>query len=117
MTTGHEDWPRYPIETLADCTGDCEDVAILCAAILARLGFQVILLVYERHLAFAVAGAEKLKGAYITNPRTGARCFYGEATAKGWCLGEVPKAYAGIDPVEVLPVSILMEMETDDTEN
>ncbi len=117
LTTGHEDWPRYPIETLADCTGDCEDVAILCAAVLARLGFQVILLVYEQHLAFAVAGAEKLKGAYITNPRTGARCFYGEATAKGWCLGEVPKAYAGIDPVEVLPVSILMEMETDDTEN
>ena len=116
LTTGHQDWARYPIETLADRKGDCEDVAILCAAVLARLGFQVILLVYEQHVAFAVAGAEKLKGAYVTNPLTGARCFYGEATAQGWHLGEVPKAYAGIDPLEVLPVSILIDTEPGEEE-
>lgn len=108
-TTGHADWPRYPIETLVDRTGDCEDVAILCAAVLARLGFQVILLVYEHHIAFAVAGAEKRKGDYIVNPFTGARCFYGEATAQGWRLGQVPEKYAGIAPVQVLPVTILLD--------
>lgn len=108
-TTGYVDWPRYPIETLFDRAGDCEDVAILCAAVLARLGFQVILLVYERHVAFAVAGADQLKGDYLVNPITGSRCFYGEATAQGWRLGEVPKVYAGQTPLQVLPVTLLID--------
>lgn len=107
-TTGYEDWARYPIETIMDGKGDCEDVAILCAAIIARLGFQVVLLVYPRHVAFGVAGADKLKGDYVLDPQTGKKYFYGEATADGWHLGQIPKGYINVTP-EILNVEILID--------
>jgi transglutaminase-like putative cysteine protease len=109
VTTGHEDWPRYPIETLMECTGDCEDVAILCAAIIARLGFQVVLLLYPEHLAFGVAGAENLMGDYVQDQRTRVHYYYGEATSKGWHLGEIPKDYLGKKPEQILAVNILID--------
>jgi predicted transglutaminase-like cysteine proteinase len=105
-TTGHEDWARYPIETLMEGTGDCEDLAILCAAVIARLGFQVVLLVYPKHVAFGVAGADNLKGDYILDPKTGFRYFYGEATANGWHLGEIPREFTSTEPEKILAVNI-----------
>lgn len=108
-TTGHEDWARYPIETLVDGRGDCEDVAILCAAVIARLGFRVVLLLYPRHLAFGVAGADGLKGDYVTDPASGMKYFYGEATHFGWHLGQIPAAFHGMAPEQILPVNLLVE--------
>lgn len=108
-TTGHTEWPRYPIETLIEETGDCEDVAILCAAIIARLGFRVVLLDYPGHVAFGVAGADGLQGDYVLDPRSNLRFFYGEATADGWHLGEIPKRYTSQPPEDILPVTILIE--------
>jgi hypothetical protein len=92
-------------------TGDCEDVAILCAAIISRLGFQVVLILYPQpaHLGFGVAGAEKLKGDYIYDPNTSRHYFYGEATSTGWHLGQIPKTYRDIQPEQIIPVSILIE--------
>lgn len=107
-TTGHDDWARYPIETLMEGTGDCEDVAILCAAVIARLGFQVVLLQYPNHLAIGVAGADNLKGDYLLDPNTGLRYFYGEATADGWHLGEIPTEYVNGKLEQILPVRILV---------
>lgn len=108
-TTGHEDWARYPVETLMEGTGDCEDVAILCAAVIARLGFQVVLFEYPKHVAFGVAGADSLKGNYIQDPKTRLRYYYGEATASGWHLGEIPQQYLDIMPGNILSVNILIE--------
>ena len=110
-TTGFEDWARYPIETLMEGTGDCEDVAILCAAIIARLGFQTVLLLYPSHLAFGVAGADQLKGDYVVEPKTGKRYFYGEATANGWHLGIIPDSYSQKTPEEILLINILIAEE------
>ena len=110
-TTGHEDWARYPIETLMEATGDCEDVAILCAAVIARMGFQVVLLLYPKHLAFGIAGADNLKGDYVLDPKTGLRYFYGEATANGWHLGETPQQYLDTPPEQILSVHILIQDE------
>ena len=108
-TTGQNDWTRYPIETLLDGTGDCEDVAVLCASIIVRLGFQVVLLHYPGHVAFGVAGADHLRGDYILDPKTGLHYFYGEATASGWHLGQIPEKYADRPPEQILPVSLLLE--------
>lgn len=114
-TTPKSDWPRYPIETLMDETGDCEDDVILTAAVLVRLGFTVALLYYPRvpgteaaHLALGVAGAEGLPGKFVTDPKApinGSRYFYGETTATGWHLGVVPSHYEHIEPT-VYPISI-----------
>jgi predicted transglutaminase-like cysteine proteinase len=123
-TTGHADWARYPIETLMEGTGDCEDVAILCASVIARLGLQVVLLLYppigangRYHIAFGVAGADNLKGDYVVDRKTGQRYFYGEAAGRGWRLGELPGEYIGITPEQILPVSILLQESTEEGEN
>ena len=108
-TTGHQDWSRYPIETLMEETGDCEDVAILCAAIIARLGLPVVLVYYPGHVAFGVAGAKGLKGEYVKDPNSGLQYYYGEATSKHWHLGEVLRSYQGIEPDQILPVTLLMD--------
>ena len=110
-TTGHADWVRYPIETLMEETGDCEDVSVLTAAILVRLCFQVALLLYPKHVAVGVGGAENLKGHYISAPDSGIRYFYAESTASGWHIGEVPKEYRDQPPDKILPIHILIEEE------
>ena len=108
-TTEYSDWPRYPIETLIEQTGDCEDVAVLCAAIIVRLGYPAVLLNYPGHVAFGVAGADHLKGDYIVEPTTGKKFYYGEATANGWHLGQIPPKYRDMAPEAILPVNILIE--------
>lgn len=90
-TTPQPEWPRYPIETLMDEAGDCEDDVILTAAVLKRLGFDVALLYYPGHCALGVAGAAGLPGEYVIHG--GKAYFYGETTAEDWYLGEVPENY------------------------
>jgi len=102
------DWARYPIETIMDGTGDCEDVAILCGAILARLGFSSVLLLYPTpcHLAFGVQASDSLKGEYVFDETTNKKYYYGEATSKGWRLGEIPIEYRSTKPLKIYPINI-----------
>jgi transglutaminase-like putative cysteine protease len=87
------EYPKYPLETLMDERGDCEDQAILLAALLKLMGYEVALLVLPTHVALGVAGFHNLEGAYTIDPTTGARYFYIETTVNGWLPGEVPKEF------------------------
>jgi len=84
---------------------------VLCAALTARLGFQTVLLHYPGHLAFGVAGAETLRGEYVVDPRSANRYFYGEATGRGWHLGQVPVEYANVQPQSILDIHLLIAEE------
>lgn len=53
-TTGQEEYPRYPIETLYERQGDCKDTSILMAALLKELGYEVGLLYLPGHAAVAI---------------------------------------------------------------
>lgn len=88
MTTGYDEYPRYPIETLADGGGDCEDTAILAAALLREMGYGVVLLEFPHHMALGIAGSENIIGSYYEY--NGTRYFYVETTAEGYHIGEVP---------------------------
>ncbi|MDG6256734.1 MAG: hypothetical protein QCH35_03955 [Methanomicrobiaceae archaeon] len=48
--------PRFPVETIADGRGDCDDKSILLAGLLAREGYDVVLLFFkpEEHMAVGV---------------------------------------------------------------
>lgn len=48
--------PKFPIETVADGRGDCDDKSILLAGLLAREGYDVALLFFEpeKHMAVGV---------------------------------------------------------------
>ena len=108
-TTDQSEWPRYPIETLMEETGDCEDVAILAAAILTRLGFQTALLEYPHHMALGIAGADDIPGHFIEDHKLRKRYFYAEATAQGWHIGEIPEDYLDVPPKRIIPIEILLE--------
>lgn len=50
-----QEYVRYPIETLKDKGGDCEDTAILLAALLTEMGYDAMLVHAPGHMMAAVA--------------------------------------------------------------
>lgn len=52
-STGYNEYPRYPVETLID-GGDCEDRAILAAAILYELDIDSVLILMPDHMALGL---------------------------------------------------------------
>jgi hypothetical protein len=112
-TTGFDEYPRYPIETLVDGGGDCEDTAILAASLIKSMGYGVILLRIDNlpdnnsHMAVGVKCNNDFPGTYWQYE--GDKYFYLETTASGWQIGQLPEAYRGktarIFPM--IPVAIL----------
>jgi predicted transglutaminase-like cysteine proteinase len=89
------EYPRYPIETLVEGCGDCEDLAILTAEIVRQMGFGVVLLAFteEMHMAVGIrAGADAVPdgAAFEWN---GDAYYYVETTAIGWAIGQMPTQY------------------------
>ncbi len=96
------EYPKYPLETLFDTCGDCEDFAILAAAILNQMGYDVALLYVPGHAALGIAGTEGLEGCY--KEHKGTRYYYCEMTASGWEVGQVPPQHCSKD-IHVCPVA------------
>ena len=93
VTTGYDEYPRFPIETLVDGGGDCEDSAILAAALLSEMNYGTVLIVLPGHMALGVKGSDTLPGSYFTY--NGSRYYYVETTASGWGVGDLPPQYEG----------------------
>ena len=99
------EYPRYPVETVfysGDGGGDCEDKAILTAAMLNKLGYKVALFRLPGHMAVGVSlasGAVSRYGYYIDD------YYYLETTNPGATLGYIPSEYQSIDDVTVYPIS------------
>ena len=94
---GVGDYWRYPLETLVDGTGDCEDVTILAASILRRMGHSVAVFYTSDHAALAVeAPLALLDGTSALVD--GRRYYYVEMTSAGSRLGELPDS---VDPGEL----------------
>lgn len=92
------DYNKYPIETLVESGGDCEDTVILLAAALSgepfEYGTALIYLPYEApdHVGLGVKGDESVQGTYYTQDDT--RYYYVETTGEGWEVGELPDEYS-----------------------
>lgn len=95
------EYPRYPVESLVDGVGDCEDFSILGASILKLMGYEVALLVLPTHVALGVAGTTDIKGASVEHD--GNRYFYCEMTDAGWQIGELPDGHRD-EKIDVYPV-------------
>lgn len=107
VTTAYDEYPRYPIETLADQEADCEDTSILMAAILHQMGYGTILLSLPNHMAVGVLGDDGMAGTYW--PHNDGKYFYLETTGSGWEIGELPHEYEGASAhiYDIAPVPIL----------
>ena len=86
------EYPKYPIETLLEQTGDCEDQAILAAALLQLMDYQVALVILPTHVALGVTGLA-LQGTTLLDADTGIIYFYVETTVPGWLPGEAPQEF------------------------
>jgi len=88
-TTPYDEYPRYPLETLFDRGGDCEDTSILVAALLDRMGYDVVLLHLENahHMAVGVVVPDFYGLYYEYN---GKHYYYLETTGEGWEIGQIP---------------------------
>lgn len=91
ITSGFDEYPRYPLETLLDEGSDCEDTSILYASLVQQLGFEVVLLSPPGHLAVGV----HLPGAEGNTVHEGTSYLYAETTSPGWRVGQVPDPYQG----------------------
>jgi hypothetical protein len=90
-----EEYPNYPVETLFDKGGDCEDTAILTAALLQAMGYDAVLIRFSPpkegdagHMAVGVAVTGVSGGrSYSYDGQT---YYYLETTSPSWPLGEIP---------------------------
>ena len=89
------EYPRYPLEMLIDQQGDCEDAAILTAALVKQMGFDVVLLAYleERHMAVGIRVLPPQHEDLQAYEWNGNLYFYLEPTNPGWGIGQIPPTY------------------------
>lgn len=87
------EYPKYPIETLCDKGGDCEDKAILLCGIIRSLGYGSALIIYEGHCAVGLL-SDNMDGSYFE--QDGNKYYYVETTSPGWKIGKVPDEFAGL---------------------
>lgn len=111
------EYPKYPIETLVEGEGDCEDSSFLGAAILKAMGYEVVLLEMPGHIALGIA-AEGIPGEYIEHD--GIKYYYCEMTSEGWKIGQIPegirKETITIIPIPPTPPKIVKEVENNGSE-
>jgi len=99
VTTGYDEYPRYPVETIVDGGGDCEDTCILFASIIREMDYGVVLLKLQEdaHMAVGVLVAQDVVDnwqrhyplTYYTTEE-GEIYAYCETTGDGWELGQKP---------------------------
>ncbi len=88
------DYIKYPIETIVEHRGDCEDFAILGAALMKSIGIDVALISIPpaenrgAHMALAVNGNFPEGNYYRYSNK---KYFYAEATYPFWDIGKIPE--------------------------
>ena len=107
---GTDEYVRYPIETLVDGCGDCEDKVALLTALLYEMDVDFVLLVLPEHMAIGVHCDEVEAGQFLLF--RGKRYYYSETTMPNWVIGQIPEDYQAVT-MEVVPVddtpSLLMK--------
>jgi len=103
-----DEYPKYPLETLVEGGGDCEDTSILYATIMKGLGYDVAILGFWDHVMVGVAFPdpvpESLSGtnSFIKN---GKRYYSAETTDKKWRIGEILEDYEDVEP-DIYPIGL-----------
>ncbi|MBR4391975.1 MAG: transglutaminase domain-containing protein [Bacteroidales bacterium] len=110
---GEENYVRYPIETLADGVGDCEDKTVLLAAMLKEMGVDFVLLSMPDHLALGV----HCDSVEASHPImfSGRDYYYVETTTLHWAIGEIPKQFQStrfeVVPCLDAPIFVIREVK------
>ena len=96
---GTDDFSKYPIETLVEGNGDCEDKSILFGSLVESLGYDAAIFVTTNHVYVGV----HLDFVPIYNIQSsvwyveiyGKRYYTCETTMGGWRIGDCPEELQG----------------------
>ena len=95
VTTGRDEYPRFPIETLVDDGGDCEDTSILFATLTLIMGYGTVYINPPDHYAVGILG-NNLRGTYWTYPEDSNNTYYYcETTGDNFKIGQLPEEFQG----------------------
>jgi len=105
------EYPKYPVETLKEKEGDCEDSTILLGALFELVDYEVIMVSFPAqgdnagHVGLGIAG--DFGGSYYTYE--GKRYYYLETTDL-WTVGDLPDDYTNSEATlyEVAPVAAML---------
>ncbi|TJX14581.1 S-layer homology domain-containing protein [Tissierella creatinini] len=97
--TGYDEYPKFPLETLYDQGGDCEDSSILLASLLRELGYGTVLVATEDHMGVGLKAAEEANFTYL-----GMDFYYIETTDIGWEIGQLPDELDGAS-ISIIPLN------------
>ena len=110
VTKGQDEYWRFPVETLVEKQGDCEDSSVLFASIMDMLGYDVALLFYtwekDDELIGHLAVGIHLLGDYghYEKDDDGKKYFYCEtATNTFYELGRLPPEIK-VDPEDIIHI-------------
>ncbi|MCW4004497.1 MAG: hypothetical protein NWE95_11365 [Candidatus Bathyarchaeota archaeon] len=96
VTTSYDEYPRFPIETLVDEGGDCEDTSILFATLTLILGYGTVYINPPNHYAVGILG-NGLIGVSWTYPKDSNNTYYYcETTGSGFKIGMLPEEFSGL---------------------
>lgn len=98
---GKEEYVRYPVETLVDGCGDCEDKVSLLVALFYEMDIDFVLLVLPEHMALGVHCDEVEADQYMLFQ--GKKYYYLETTMPNWQIGQIPQDYYSAE-MEAVPV-------------
>ncbi|KYK29188.1 hypothetical protein AYK20_00560 [Thermoplasmatales archaeon SG8-52-1] len=111
VSKGINEYWRFPVESLVDKQGDCEDSSVLFASIMKCLDYDVVLLLYtweennqnQGHLAVGV-NLDGFYGSYVEY--NGKKYFYCETTTISYVVGKLPPTPPEIheDPEKIIHV-------------
>jgi hypothetical protein len=95
VSKGFDDYTKFLTETMAEANGDCEDTAIMLAAVLQSepFGYDMVLIQPPGHMAAGIYGKDDLPGYYWT--KDDRKYYYIETTGEGWGIGDLPETYEG----------------------
>jgi hypothetical protein len=95
VTQGYNEYPRFPIETLVDDGGDCEDTSILFASLTLTMGFGTVYINPPNHYAVGILGSG-LRGTYWEHPESSNKTYYYcETTGNNFKIGQLPLEFTG----------------------
>lgn len=107
ISKGVEEYWRYPVETLVEKQGDCEDSTLLYASLMRQLDIKTVLLFYIvdegiGHLAAGISLTEQITDGYFVNYKDD-DYYYCETTSKGFTIGDKPSDIP-TDPELIIPL-------------
>jgi hypothetical protein len=104
-STGYQDYPRFPVETLVDNVGDCKSHSILFATLTLMLGYGTVFINPPDHLAVGILG-NNLQGTYWTYDNQ--TYYYCETTGEGFTIGQLPAQFDG-ESAYVYPIDTSLQ--------